>query len=218
MNHSLSDSSVPLTASFLFSSQEVTNSSSNGRILWLDCAKAVSILAVIIVHTRGILYSSEIISLSACFCVSLFTLITGYSLCKAMEQKNQHGYASIWKRLKSFLSVYAVSALIAHVLYTRGFNLEVYLNQLIHFNASGPHYYALLHVQLLLTSPILIGIVRTNNPLYIFLTAILVVVASVFTINRTTILGIFGGGGVLFGGSYLILFNAYRLNSAHHKM
>lgn len=44
------------------------------RTNWIDAAKAVAILAVIIDHSAGILYSSRIVSLSTFFCNSVYLL------------------------------------------------------------------------------------------------------------------------------------------------
>lgn len=47
------------------------------EIKWINCAKAMAILAVMIDHTNGILYTNHNVALASYFSVSLFVIISG---------------------------------------------------------------------------------------------------------------------------------------------
>ena len=53
----------------------------NNRLLWIDCAKYVAIIAVAIDHTNGFLYDNKTLAFASYFSVSLFYLIIWIVLC-----------------------------------------------------------------------------------------------------------------------------------------
>ena len=84
-------------------------------------------------------------------------------------------------------------------------------NYLIHFNISGPLYYVALYVQVMLAAPFLyLGCQKAcaaSHPLLRHLLNFgLLYLAAVFLNQHTNVLDIILGGGILFGGSYLLLF------------
>ena len=47
------------------------------RIKWIDCAKTVAIIGVLIDHNNGLLYTNQVIAKGSYFGVSLFILLAG---------------------------------------------------------------------------------------------------------------------------------------------
>lgn len=47
------------------------------RIRWIDCAKTVAIIAVLVDHNSGLLYQNNNIKIISYFSVSLFILLAG---------------------------------------------------------------------------------------------------------------------------------------------
>lgn len=89
-------------------------------------------------------------------------------------------------------------------------SFEKYLRHVTHFNASGPFYYVLLYIQLVIVSPYIYLFLRKISKkryawVYELLGAGAVLVISSLTTNYTNILSVYGGGGKLFGGTYLFL-------------
>ena len=90
------------------------------------------------------------------------------------------------------------------------FDFAIYVKRVICFNANGPFYYVLLYLQLLLIVPIIFYFLQnTGNKKYSIgieiLGLVIVLVIAGLTTNYTNILSVTGGGGKLFGGTYLCL-------------
>lgn len=94
---------------------------------------------------------------------------------------------------------------------TGTFDFETFLNALIHFNIQLPYYYIALYLQLMAISRLLFCYLEKPTAKYwqAFRVVILLVASiavSLFTHYHSNIMGMYGGGGKLLGGSYLILF------------
>lgn len=105
---------------------------------------------------------------------------------------------------------YLIATAIGVVFYNGGFDLEIYLHHLVHFDAVAAFYFVLLYIQLVLISPMLYSffsrIKGSKFEHFIEVGGFVVTfIVSLITINYTNILSVYGGGGKLFGGSYLIL-------------
>ncbi|MCR4933499.1 MAG: acyltransferase [Lachnospiraceae bacterium] len=182
----------------------------NARTKWVDVAKFMAIIAVMIDHTIGILYSDGYIQFFSFYSVSLFILIMGIT---TMWSYSKNSYDLCKKSLNKCLKIlrpYAVATIIYSIFSDRVFNFEAILNRFIHFNASPPFYYVLLYIQLVIISPLLFYVFKIASQkklgLAIESIAFLVVLGiSSLTTNYSNILGVYGGGGKLFGGTYLIL-------------
>lgn len=57
------------------------------RIYWIDIAKLAAILAVIVDHTNGILYTNQLVAYSSYYSVSLFILVMGITTYWSIENK-----------------------------------------------------------------------------------------------------------------------------------
>lgn len=185
------------------------------HLLWIDVAKLIAIMGVLVDHTAGFLYTNERIQLTSFYSVSLFVLITGYTQYASIDAKIDGRIDFLWRffcgRVKHILPPYAFAVLIYHVDAGKSFDLEKYLHLFIHFNASGPLYYVLLYIQLSFLSVLIYSlmnrtyrIIKGNN-VSEFVLFIVLLLVSALTTNFTNILGIYGGGGRLLGGTYLVL-------------
>lgn len=176
---------------------------------WINIAKVVAILAVLTDQTYMVLYDNDLILLGSFFSVSLFMLLSGYTFVIAAEKKRNF---TLWqltkKNLTKIMIPYVGATFIYFIIDTHSFVFDEFLNRLFHFNMSIPFYYVLLYFQVMLVAPFLYGAaVLGKRKGYIHLITLgLLFLFSVFANNMTNIMDIYGGGGVLAGGSYLILF------------
>lgn len=51
-----------------------------GRVMWIDCAKLIAILAVLVDHCSKILYDSEVIFNVSHLSICMFVFLSGLSL------------------------------------------------------------------------------------------------------------------------------------------
>lgn len=191
---------------------KMTNSV-NGRIYWIDMAKAAAILAVLVDHTRTILYDNMNYLWSSYYSVSLFTLIMGVNFYGTISKENYDARKTVRTRLKGLILPYLVATFVYQCVMFRFWDFSVYLDYVIHFNISGPFYYVLQSIQLFLAAPVLGKLFQKTNQmarkyaLFIETAGFLVVlIISVITTQYTNVLSVYGGGGKLFAGTYLALF------------
>ena len=106
---------------------------------------------------------------------------------------------------------YSIAVAVYMIVQTHGFDLAIYLKYLVDFNISGPHYFVLLYIQLMLVNVFLFQLLQKcpkslKGYVCEALIMIGIIMLSAWTTNHTNILNVYGGGGKLFGGTYLILF------------
>lgn len=111
---------------------------------------------------------------------------------------------------KKILSAYLLATFIYQIAEFRYFDFGVYIQYLTKFNISGPFYYVLLYVQLMLLKKVLLNVLnkipcRFSAVFEILLGGIILYICYLTT-NYTNILDVYGGGGRLFGGTYLFIF------------
>lgn len=168
-------------------------------------------MAVLIDHTHKILFTNEKIEWASYFSVSLFILISGITTYKTRAKNLMlSGYKAYWQKISSILLGYCIATTL-YVIAEYGYlNFTILMDYLVHFNASGPLYFVLLYLQLMLIHRPLIFFLETTKGRYQVFSEMLLLAAiiffAIFSVNRTNILNIYGGGGKLFGATYLILF------------
>lgn len=190
------------------------------HLQWIDCAKGFAILAVLMIHSYNILYTSIEIVWAVDWALSLFVVITGIGSYMSHSRTDLTWGKAYWKSIKKILEAYLICSAVCQVIKTQRFDIREYVYQIIHFNASGPLYYVALHLQLMLISwplyYLLKKIPKNKRGYWLEFVLFLVVsfVASVTT-NYTQILDIYGGGGKVLGGTYLILLYLGMLMMKH---
>lgn len=193
---------------------------SDRKLHWLNCAKAAAIIAVLVDHSLGILYTDINIQVASDYDVSLFILSAGItSYISNSYSKLSWGKAYL-KSIKKIFLAYLLCSAICLIIKTQGFDIGIFLEQLIHFSATLPLYFVFLYMQLMLVSRLLYRILekcQRNKVGYIqefILFAILTCISS-YTANYTNILNIYSGGGRVLGGTYLMLFYFGMLMAKH---
>lgn len=190
------------------------------KIKWVDCAKCLAILAVMIDHTNGILYTNSNIAIASYFSVSLFIIISGM-MSFISNSKHELNWVQTFVRSSKKIVISYLIANIIYLVYMSGFfDVRTYIQYVIGFNLSGPFYYVLLYLQLMMVSRILYSIINRIPTKLSWLYemgigAILLMICS-WTTNYTNVFDVYGGGGRVLGGTYLFLFYLGMLISKHH--
>lgn len=120
--------------------------------LWINMAKFVAILAVCVDHTNGVLYTRRSVAIASYFSVSLFVFLMGITIYWSYERNFGHLQGKIAKKIGEIVGAYMLATAIYQITAFRTFDFQQYIAFLIHFNASGPFYFILLYVQLVLAS------------------------------------------------------------------
>ena len=182
------------------------------RILWIDVAKFIAIGGVLVDHTKNIVYSNPDFQHLSFYSVALFIFIMGVTQYQSLDRhyhKQESVRHFIWKRVLQIYIPYVVASLIYFIVAYKTFNLESFIQKLIYFKMSGPFYYVCLYIQLLLILPFLYIVIHKNKgkKSYLFELLILVIIMlfSAWANVDTNILNLWGGGGKLFGGSFLVV-------------
>lgn len=185
---------------------------STKKIIWIDCAKAIGIFAVLVDHTYGVLYENIRITCSSFFSVSLFILIMGITtyISEAKHKDDKMRFTISRKMCRIFLP-YFVATVIYSLWMDGMFDLRNIVLRVLYFNASGPFYYISLYLQLIAANAILYRVLlicseggRLSCCIKLLVGAVIVVISALTTLH-SNLLGIYGGGGKLLGGTYLIL-------------
>lgn len=194
------------------------------RIAWLDAAKCAAILAVLLNHTVGILYNNKWLLTSSIYCVALFVLISGMTSYLSNQRHQRTWLAEFLHSSKTIIPAYLLATLVFQIAraakqHTVLFDFATYLRYLGHFNATVLFYYVCLYLQLMLLSRFLYrcieGFPERFRLLYEITGGLVLLVFAAFSISCTNILDIYGGGGKLFGGTYLFLFYLGMLLMKH---
>jgi len=115
---------------------------------------------------------------------------------------------------------YLLSVFVYLIVMSHSFDFRLYLQSLAAFNITGPHYFVLLYIQLVVADKLLYKIlcVSTGKKQILIetLAMISIIVIAILTTNYTNILDVYGGGGRLLGGTYLILYFAGMLVAKYH--
>ncbi len=183
----------------------------NKQMKWLNFAKLAAIIAVITDHTNGYLYSNQDIAKASYFSVSLFIIISGMTSYLSNLKREETWIESIIRNCKKICIAYIISAVIYEIIRFNSFDFSSYLNRLVYFRASLPHYYVLLYIQLMIANRILFNLIKKfesskYSVLFEIITFLIIVIISSYTTRYTNILNVYGGGGRVFGGTYLIIY------------
>ncbi len=184
------------------------------REKWVDVCKAIAILAVIINHSSGVLYFSNSLMLLSCLNVSLFIYLMGITQYWSLQRFKGSYLKRTLHAIKRIMVPYIFSVMVFDTVQNRGWDFLRIVRKTFMFDASLPHYYVLLYIQMLIIAPVLYEWVRRisekgshQSKLLLVLTGFIIVfLFSVFSIKRTQIMEVYGGAKFLFGGSYLIEF------------
>ncbi len=186
----------------------------NEKVLWIDFARFLSILAVLIDHTKGILYESEAVQSAFFYSVAAFFFLAGmtsfYSLRRRKAEESVVGWTV--RRLWRIIAPYLVAVAICQ--YVRGgfsWSFYAFILWVLNFRLEGQFYFVLIYLQLVVLSPFLylVTVYVGKRRAHWFWRALYLAAVggiSVFCVEDTFIMDTYGGGRYLFGGTYLFLF------------
>ncbi len=192
---------------------------------WINMAKFVAIVAVLLHHMSGFLYNSPSVAIFSYVDVSLFIFLMGITTYWSFERNLGKLKTKVIQKVSSIVISYLVATAVYQLVVFHFFDLERYIQAVIHFNASGPLYFILLYIQLIVVSPFLFYIIKfytfkiadTKKKLFVIVLCSLgVFLISFLTSRYSNILDVYGGGGKLFGGKYLILLYAGMILAASY--
>lgn len=189
------------------------------HIDWIDGVKFVAMMAVLVDHTTGILHNNRFLTLLSFASVSIFMLLSGITAWYS-EEKGRSFFGKYINSIKKVIIMYIIATLFYHIAEDKEFELRSFLSYIVRFNASLPFYYVLLYIQVILFKnpfkTIITNCKSGSNGLVIEVLILGVIsIISWITTNYTNILGIYGGGGKLFGGTFLVLFYMGMLLEAY---
>ena len=85
-----------------------------GRITWINCAKCVAILAVLVDHTYQRLYDNQDISKLSYFSVSMFILLAGMTTYMSIENHPMGWMKNFFRLSKKILSALSICCCILY--------------------------------------------------------------------------------------------------------
>lgn len=190
------------------------------RAYWVDFAKLIAILAVLTDHTSGILYANQRVTIYSYFSVNVFIIIMGVTSYWSYSKYTGNIPTKVLQGCWKILRPYIIATFVYGILIDNHFNFLLFLNRLVHFSASEPFYFVLLYIQLLFVVPLFYYfLLKTSTSKYEcvleLLALFIVLIVSGLTTTFTNILDVWGGGGKLFGGTYLILLYIGMLFGKH---
>lgn len=198
-----------------------TNTAGNFKeIKWINCAKFAAIMAVLTDHTFNYLYTNPVINIFSYYSVSLFILVSGILCYSSLTRHSDTVLKTFIRFSKKIVGAYLFAVFIVQIFNYRFFDLQTYINLILGFNAQGPYYYVLLYLQLMLISQILFNAIQKaskNNSIFgEIIIGIALLGFAYITTGYTNILNVYGGGGKLAGGTFILLFYIGMLLSKYN--
>ncbi len=183
----------------------------NNRLEWISGAKFIAILAVVIVHCNGLMYTNNYIAMSTSFSVTLFVLLSGIGTYLSYKNNPDRRISESLLKVLPFIQSYTIATVILYFLYKRQFVLIDIVRHLLCFDIEGTYYFVFFFLQLKLVSPFLVrwyGFCDSRKEKYLLHCISLVIsfVLSVVFIKYTYTLPLYGGGKYLLGGSYFFVY------------
>ena len=180
------------------------------RTEWVDVAKCLAILAVLVDHTYNTLYTNVVVRTATSYSIGLFILMMGITSYWSYQRYQGSVAVKVRRSCWKLICPYIVASMFYGTLFDRTFHLAENVRRIVFFYAVGPFYYVCLYLQLLLVVPVLyLFLQKADQQKHIHLLEVLgfvvVVVIAGCTTNYSNILDLYGGGGKLFGGTYLCL-------------
>ena len=133
------------------------------RSYWIDAAKLVAILGVLVDHTQNVLYSNHRIADCSYYSVGLFIFlmgVTGYgSYSRYRGSIPEKLKKNFWKIARPYL----VATFIFSIAQDGQFIFLAFWKRLLYFNASAPFYYVALYLQLMVVIPVFAALLRMTS-------------------------------------------------------
>ena len=130
---------------------------------WIDVAKCLAILAVMLDHVNGVLYTNQAIAYASYYSTGLFVLVMGVSTYWSFANTKIPVWKKVLERIRSMIVPYVIAVALFYCVMFKNFDLVQYLKYCVLFNISGPHYYVLLFLHLIMASPVLVCFLRERK-------------------------------------------------------
>ena len=118
------------------------------------------------------------------------------------------GYVVVRKRLLSIFCPYVLATILYSIYADRYFNMTEILKRMLHFSAAGPLYYVAVYMQLIIVTPVLIGLLKwchdSNRYVRYSFSLICILLICYFSVHYSNIFDIVIGGGNLLAGPWLL--------------
>ena len=181
------------------------------QLKWLNCIKFFAIITVLLDHTYGVLYGNNKLLYASLVGVPLFILISGITSYISNERHNANWLNTFTRSTRKLAGGYCIAVLIHELLLLGTLDLEVYWDLFIHFYANGSHYFVLLYFQLMVANHFFYKLLKKNGMhkygwFFDLIALIIVGVFAEWSTNHTNIGNVYGGGGKLLGGTYLLVY------------
>lgn len=193
------------------------------RIVWIDILRCLSIVAICMIHMRGIVYQEYQTEISFFWSVSLMLIITGYLTYLSNQRDSlSRTYVKVVFRLIECLILYIIASMLYMIYHDRAIDISRLGINLRDFSACGPMYYFAFYFQYLLIGPILARLVAVCSGkngtgwLRVMWFAIVVIIALLCTLY-TRLGNIFAGGNMLLGGTHFVAYYAGMVIAASEK-
>lgn len=181
------------------------------RLMCIDVAKFISILAALTDHLWGTLYFNENIQYITFFSVTTFIILSGVTSYYSNDRHAEGTVAGdIIRRTKGILLPYAVAVFVYQIAAHHNFDFGMYLKYLIGFNITGPFYFVAFYVQLVAISPYVHSAInalsgkRCHKVLTHGCFIIAAIMISIICTKYTYMADIYGGGRYLLGGGDIL--------------
>lgn len=174
---------------------------------WIDAVKGVAILAVVLDHSFGILYTNRLFWMSTYFSVSVFIFMSGITSYYSCERyKNLSIGKQIIRRIGNIFIPYAVATCIYQIRIDKIWDLHDYVGYLLKFNITPPFYFVVFFLQLIIISPYLYRILhielksKWKTEIIHGIVLMVSVVIAIFSVRYTFVIDVYGGGKYILGG------------------
>ena len=142
------------------------------------------------------------------FNVSLFIICGGVSSSMSFEKCKDPGrkWSKSVSRIASLLGYYTVALVLTRIVYTGRLDLDIFLSSWMSFPAQ--FYFVLFFCELLLVAPIVYALLLKYRGKYLqtIVSIVGIMFVAFYCMFFTNVPQVYGGGGYLLGGSYLLLF------------
>ena len=179
------------------------------KLFWISGTKAIAILAVVLVHCNGSMYTNEYIAMATSFSVTLFVLISGYSSGLSYLRNPNRALGERISKIVPLIEDYVLATVIISLVYNRGFDITATIKHILCFDIEGSYYFVFFFLQLKLVSDILcksIDWIYSKSQALAWLSLLPVAVLSSLFVNYTRLLPLYGGGKNLLGGTYFFVY------------
>lgn len=176
------------------------------RFLWIDLIKGISMIAVVIDHLYSY-YQNLSIQFHTGFHVSLLILVSGFTSALSIQKRVNVDIKYTLKRLFTIFFPYLIATFIYTTYYEKRLNFSLFFQKLINFSAAGPFYFVLFFMELIAIAPFIYKLINHQKTKLLDIPILLGIYFLSFFLNKyAKINSLFGGGGILFGGSFLFLY------------